>query len=113
MIGTSRRLLRRLGVTTHPALVGAEGCIARFSDGSTTEAATVVWATGFRTDHSFIDADLTRTAQRDPNLRFVGQPWQRSRGSALLGFVGADAADLARCIAADKGPVRAMPVPVG
>jgi putative flavoprotein involved in K+ transport len=29
-----------------------------------------------------------------PGLYFLGLPWQTSRGSALLGFVGADAATL-------------------
>ena len=32
-------------------------------------------------------------------LYVLGQPWQRSRGSALLGFVARDAADLAHHIA--------------
>ena len=34
-----------------------------------------------------------------PGLYVLGQPWQRSRGSALLGFVARDAADLAHHIA--------------
>ena len=35
-----------------------------------------------------------------PGLAFLGLPWQRTRGSALLGFVGADAAWLARRLTA-------------
>jgi putative flavoprotein involved in K+ transport len=95
VIGTSRRRLRRLGVTTHPALVDANDATARFADGSSADVAGVIWATGFRTDHSFVDPDLTG----DPQLHFIGLPWQRSRGSALLGFVGADAVELADAIA--------------
>jgi putative flavoprotein involved in K+ transport len=109
VIGTSRRRLRRLGVATHQAFVNADGCTARFSDGSTVQIASVIWATGFRTDHSFIDPGLHADGQCDPHLHFIGLPWQRSRGSALLGFVGADAAELARSIAdrIESGPVLA------
>jgi hypothetical protein len=31
-----------------------------------------------------------------PGLAFLGLPWQRNRGSALLGWVGRDAAVLGR-----------------
>jgi putative flavoprotein involved in K+ transport len=79
--------------------VSADGTTARFADGSTTDVASVIWATGFRLDHAFIDAELTRGHGGDPHLHFIGLPWQRSRGSALLGFVGADAAELAGSIA--------------
>ena len=100
----SQLVQRRLpgGVRSQPlptAFVDADGCTARFADGSTAEVASVIWATGFRIDHSFIDPDPTEDGDRDPRLHFIGLPWQRSRGSALLGFVGTDAADLARQIA--------------
>jgi putative flavoprotein involved in K+ transport len=111
VIGTSRRLLRRLGVATHPAFVDADGASARFADGSTAEVASVVWATGFRIDHSFIDAELASDDAPSSPLHFVGLPWQRSRGSALLGFVGADAAELAQAIAtAGQAPAAAVAV---
>jgi putative flavoprotein involved in K+ transport len=112
VIGTGRRLLRSLGVTTHPAFTDADGSTARFADGSTADVASVIWATGFRLDHSFVDPELTRDGEPDPRLHFVGLPWQRSRGSALLGFVGADATELAGVIAKD---VHAGPgaIPVG
>ena len=35
-----------------------------------------------------------------PGLYFLGLPWQTCRGSALLGFVGADAAVLSDRVAA-------------
>ena len=37
---------------------------------------------------------------RSPGLYFLGLPWQHTRGSALLGWVGADAAFIAAQIAA-------------
>jgi putative flavoprotein involved in K+ transport len=106
VIGTSRRLLRRMHVMTHAAFVDADGCTARFADGSTAEVASVIWATGFRIDHTFIDSALRSHGETNPQLHFVGLPWQRSRGSALLGFVGADAADLADRIASVRRPAR-------
>lgn len=65
-------------------------------------------ATGFRPDFSWIDADVTTA---DGQLRHtegrtdieglwtLGQPWQRTRGSALLGFVQHDAEHIARNLA--------------
>jgi putative flavoprotein involved in K+ transport len=45
-----------------------------------------------------------------PGLYFIGLPWQTCRGSALLGFVGADAATLSDRMAAD-GPDVARTTP--
>ena len=36
-------------------------------------------------------------------LYFLGMPWQHTRGSALLGFVGADAAYVAAHLTAARG----------
>ncbi|HET7304324.1 MAG TPA: FAD-dependent oxidoreductase [Segeticoccus sp.] len=109
VIGTSRRTLRRAGVDLRPRLVGADGKAARFADGSSAPVDGVVWATGFRPDYSWIEAPAT---DRDgaplheggrsctvPGLWFLGLPWQRSRGSALLGFVQRDAERLAAQLA--------------
>jgi putative flavoprotein involved in K+ transport len=38
-----------------------------------------------------------------PGLAFLGMPWQHSRGSALLGWVGRDAARLADRLGAQLG----------
>ena len=66
--------------------------------------AAVVWATGFRSDYSWLGVPgvwdgrqvlQDHGASAVPGLWFIGLPWQRSRGSALLGFVGADAALIA------------------
>ena len=64
----------------------------------------VVWATGYRPDHSWIDlpvldADGRLSHRRGvtdvPGLYFLGLSWQHTRGSALLGFVEDDAAFIA------------------
>ena len=75
---------------------------------SATEASwtssAVIWATGFRHDHSWIDApifdDRHRVVHRrgvtdSPGLYFLGLSWQYTRGSALIGWVGDDAAYIA------------------
>jgi putative flavoprotein involved in K+ transport len=105
VVGTSRKALRQAGVEFRPRLVHADGRTATFADGSSAEVDGVVWATGFRPDYTWIDApaltDSTGMPRHDggrslvvPGLWFLGLPWQRTRGSALLGFVQRDAAYL-------------------
>ncbi len=100
LIGSSRRRLRRRGVTLHPRVVGASGRTVTFADGVVATPEAVVWATGFRPDHSWIDPPVTddqgrlrhRRGVTDlPGLYFLGLSWQHTRGSALLGFVQDDA----------------------
>ena len=104
VIGTRWRDLSRLGVQVRPRLEDTSRRNARFADGSSSEVAAVVWATGFRTDYEWLDipgavADGTVTNERGitrvPGLSVVGLPWLHTRGSALLGFVKDDAAWLA------------------
>jgi putative flavoprotein involved in K+ transport len=88
----------------------AAGRTVTFTDGSAAEVDAVVWATGFRTDHSWIDISdakdqqghirHTRGVTPSPGLYVLGLTWQYTRGSALLGWVGNDAAFLATQIAA-------------
>jgi putative flavoprotein involved in K+ transport len=110
VIGTSRRSLRQAGVERRSRLTGLDGRRASFADGSALEVDAVVWATGFRTDHDFVDVERALdehgvVRQRAgvgavPGLWTVGMPWQSTRGSALLGHVGRDAAALADRVAA-------------
>lgn len=104
VIGSDRKQLARDGVRFHGRLVRADGRTVTFADGSNAQVDAVVWATGFRPDFEWIDADVTTP---DGHLRHhegrtdleglwaLGQPWQRTRGSALLGFVQHDAEHLA------------------
>ena len=72
-----------------------------FADGSEVAVDAVVWATGFRLDHSFVELPVfddrgqvkhQRGVTELPGLYFLGLPWQHTRGSALLGWVKDDAA---------------------
>jgi putative flavoprotein involved in K+ transport len=110
VIGTRSRDLRRRGIAFRPRLIDVTGRTARFADGTTAEFDAVVWATGYRADYSWlhvpgvvVDGQVRHTAgvAEVPGLYFLGLPWQTSRGSALLGFVGADAATLSARMAAD------------
>jgi putative flavoprotein involved in K+ transport len=126
VIGSRTPTLRRRGVDFRPRLAAFTGRTATFADASTADVDAVVWATGYRSDYSWLhvpgvvdDGHVRhRAGVTDvPGLYFLGLPWQTSRGSALLGFVGADAATLSARMAADAGRPTvadgASPVPAG
>ena len=104
-----RTRARRYGLHLHGRAVEAAGSTVSFEDGSRLDVGSVIWATGFRTDHSWIDAPVfdedghlihRRGVTDSPGLYFVGLTWQYTRGSALLGFVKDDAEHIAREISA-------------
>jgi putative flavoprotein involved in K+ transport len=113
IIGTNKRRLRKVGVRFRPRLVEADGRTVRFADGSTLNGVgVVVWATGYRSDYTWIHIPAAvehgrvvhrRGVTKIPGLYFLGLSWQHTRGSALLGFVNKDAAYLADQIAAHHG----------
>jgi len=102
VIGTPLKRLRAAGVKIQPRATSMTGHEIRFGAGPSTRAATVVWATGFRADYSWVDVPDAFDDHGRPRhergitpaqgLAFVGLPWQYTRGSALLGFVQSDAA---------------------
>ena len=102
--GSRRRLQRGWGPVPARRGRGAQGAPSAFADGTTLAVGTVVWATGYRSDYSWIaipgvvrDGKVIhrRGATEVPGLYFLGLSWQHTRGSALLGFVRDDAAYLA------------------
>ncbi|HET7245999.1 MAG TPA: NAD(P)/FAD-dependent oxidoreductase [Streptosporangiaceae bacterium] len=108
IIGGSRRRLQAAGVRFRPRVTEADGRTVRLSDGTTLDAGIIIWATGYRSDYSWIgipgvirDGTVVhrRGATQVPGLSFLGLSWQHTRGSALLGFVHDDAAHLAGRIA--------------
>jgi putative flavoprotein involved in K+ transport len=108
LIGSSSRRLTRAGVTIRKRVVRFEGRRAVFADGSRLDVEAVIWATGYRSDYEWIDVpEVTdenglvrhrRGVTAAPGLFFVGLPWQHTRGSALLGFMRADAAFIAEAL---------------
>jgi putative flavoprotein involved in K+ transport len=101
LIGSSpRELKRRYCIATRPRVVAAEGRAISFADGTDLDVDAVIWATGYRSDYSWIDAPVLgadgrvrhrRGVTDVPGLYFLGLSWQHTRGSALLGFVADDA----------------------
>jgi putative flavoprotein involved in K+ transport len=109
IIGGSRRRLQAAGVRLRPAVARADGGTVSFADGTTLDVGIVIWATGYRSDYSWIDIPGVlgdgkvihrRGVTKIPGLYFLGLSWQHTRGSALLGFVHDDAAHLAALITA-------------
>jgi putative flavoprotein involved in K+ transport len=108
LIGSSPRGARRQGIQLRKRVTGAQGTRLSFADCSQQQVRAVIWATGFRVDHSLVqlpvfDADgrveHRRGATAIPGLYFLGMPWLHTRGSALLGWVQDDAHYIAERIA--------------
>jgi putative flavoprotein involved in K+ transport len=110
LIGSSPGALRRrYGVKLHARAIQVSGTNVTFSDDTNMNVRSVIWATGFGVDHSWIDVPVfdeegrlehQRGITRSPGLYLLGQTWQHTRGSALLGWVKDDAEYLAQQIAA-------------
>jgi putative flavoprotein involved in K+ transport len=96
-----KQALRERQVQMKPRATSAQGTVVQFADGSQTQVRTVIWATGYCQDFSWIripgvldDRGHAREHQgvsSTPGLFFLGFPWRPSRGSALVGWVGKDA----------------------
>ena len=108
LIGSSPWTLRRRhGVQLHKRAIDAAGSTVSFADGTQLDVGSVVWATGFRVDHSIIDVPVfdadgqlahRRGVTESPGLYVLGLSWQHTRGSALLGWVKDDAEFIAQQI---------------
>jgi putative flavoprotein involved in K+ transport len=119
VIGGGLRELRRHGVGVRPRVIGASGRTITFEGGESADYHGVVWATGFRIDHSWIDlpevkdergqVQHVRGVTESPGLYLLGMTWQYTRTSALLGWVSNDAAFLADQ-AAKQTPARSESV---
>ena len=109
LIGGSPEIAaRELGVRLVGRAERAVGDRVHTRGGEAVRPAAVVWATGFRSDYRWIRAPVldgrglpvhARGVTACAGLYFLGLPWQHTRGSALLGWVGRDAAYLAERIA--------------
>jgi putative flavoprotein involved in K+ transport len=109
IIGQGPRSVARAGVTLRKAVRSIAGRTVTFEDGTSSEPASIVWATGFHGSYGWIDVPGVLDEQGRPRHRrgvtsapgffFLGLSWQWTRGSALLGWVGDDAAYVAERIA--------------
>lgn len=81
--------------------VEVRGDVVLTAAGERVRVRSVVWAMGFQPDFGWIAAPVLdaraqpvhrRGVSQSPGLSFLGLSWQHTRGSALLGWVGQDAA---------------------
>jgi putative flavoprotein involved in K+ transport len=98
-------LARSIGFAAR--VVDVDGAQLVTADGKRIDASTVLWATGYRNDWSWLGPELLG-ADGSPEqhggigpsgLHFVGLYRMRNRGSALLGFVGRDAEHVGTAVA--------------
>jgi len=93
--------LAAAGVHRVPRVVGVRDGLPVIEGGHTLPVASVVWCTGYRPDHSWIDlpvvaADGLPVHERgvcpsQPGLYFLGQLFQYSLASSMIHGVGRDA----------------------
>ncbi|WP_162392252.1 flavin-containing monooxygenase [Goekera deserti] len=107
---TVKGTARRAGLTLHPRTTGAAADRVAFEDGTDLQVDAVVWATGYRSDYSWLPVAATDDEGRPEHRRgvtpveglfFVGLENQYSSASSLLGWVQHDAgfiADQARTV---------------
>jgi putative flavoprotein involved in K+ transport len=113
LIGTDlKRLTREREVELLGRTERGSGSTVTLAGGWMHPVSTIIWATGFRPDYSWVQAPVfddrglpvhQRGVTAVPGLYFLGLRWQQTQGSALLGGVGRDAAFLATQIAARAG----------
>lgn len=104
------------GVTMLPRLKGFIDGMPQFENNQVIACNTIIWATGFRPDFSWIKPDVTDgsgwpatyrgVSSLCPNLFFVGMAFQYSLASGIIGGVGRDAAYVAKEIEKrNRGPI--------
>jgi putative flavoprotein involved in K+ transport len=101
LVGQSlRQLARRHGVELVSRTFDAEGSKVQLEGGGEVRVSTIIWATGYRSDYSWIDVPIfdergeprhQRGVTQAPGLYFLGMHDQYSRGSSLIHWVRDDA----------------------
>ncbi|GAE36674.1 MULTISPECIES: flavin-containing monooxygenase [Bacillaceae] len=100
IIGGNFKQLRKK-VIIAKRLIDFKGNTASFINGKQANFDTIIWATGYQNDYSWVKVDEVISNQSKPihqrgitsvkGLYFIGLSWQTKRGSALLQGVGEDA----------------------
>ena len=102
--------LAAAGVERVPRVAGVRDGLPVLDDGRALEVANVIWCTGFGHDLSWVELPIFAAnglpehdrgiARSEPDVCFVGLPFQYAVTSDVLPGVGRDAARVARHIAA-------------
>jgi putative flavoprotein involved in K+ transport len=109
LVNVSKEDLVTAGVERLPRVAGVENGQPKLEDGRIMHFSSIVWATGFRPDFSWIDMEITDKTTGWPitergvspkikGLYFVGMLFQYGLTSGLVGGVGKDAAFIVKHI---------------
>jgi putative flavoprotein involved in K+ transport len=113
LVGVSVKDLVDAGVEQISRMSGVENGRPKFADGLKLNVSSVIWATGFKPDFSWIDVKVTDDKNGWPltkrgvsnnvkGMYFMGMIFQYSRTSGLVGGVGKDAAFIVKHILQQK-----------
>lgn len=104
LISVSINEVKEAGIECLPRLKGVENGLPLLDDGRILEVASIVWATGYKPDFSWIKFDVSDAAgwpktyrgisKEFQGLYFAGMIFQFGLTSGLVGGVGRDAAYL-------------------
>ena len=116
LVNVSVKDLVAAGVKQVPRVAGVENGQPKLEDGHNIPVSTVLWATGFKPDFSWIDLKVTYSERGWPEtnrgvsedvkgLYFLGLLFQYSLTSGLVGGVGRDAAFIVKHIQQHKNGI--------
>lgn len=120
LIRTTPSQLDEAGVYRVGRIVGVRSGRPVLENGSELDVANVVWCTGFRPDHDWIELDVfdedgprhdRGVVADEPGLYFVGLRFLYALSSSTLGGVGRDANHVVAHLAARDASARRAPVP--
>jgi putative flavoprotein involved in K+ transport len=123
LIRVKPKHLAAAGVEFVPRTAGVENGLPVLDDGRVLDVAAVVWCTGYRAQHDWIDlpvlderseviTDHFGAAESEPGLYRVGREFLYAFNSHTIGGVGRDAERVAKGIAAAAGERRPITEPV-
>ncbi len=109
LVNVSVKDLEAAGVERLPRVAGVENGQPKLEDDRIISVSSIVWATGFKPDFSWIDLDITDKTTGWPitergvspkikGMYFVGMLFQYGLTSGLVGGVGKDAAYIVKHI---------------
>jgi putative flavoprotein involved in K+ transport len=119
--GITEKDFLRAGVERLPATIGVQAGQPVMAGGHRLSIASVLWATGFKQDFTWIDLPIFDAqgqprhyrgmVTEEPGLYFLGLPFQHAISSVLIGGVGRDAEYVAAQIKARAQARRETPAP--
>ena len=111
------------GIERVPRMTGVRNGYPVLEDGRVLEVANVIWCTGFRPNHEWIDLSLPShngipihdrgIVESCPGLYFIGLLFLYSLSSSLVGGVGHDAEHIVHHIVSTRAAGRQQVSPVG